>query len=167
MLMKTLLVLSMLILSACTAFVAKPVVKLKDVKLAGLKSEGLDLDFYLTVYNPNSYDIHLTNYRYELKIMSRPLARGNSRTTHDLGAKSQTDIMIPAKVPYKGLIEVLKRRPNPEVVPYQLNAELTVGTAVGNLNVPLTMSGDFTIPREYRLEKVLNRIDDFIKGLRE
>ncbi len=166
--MKKILILSlsMLLLSACTAFVTKPEVTLKDIKLVGLNQEGLDVDIYLSVYNPNSFDLHLQDYRYDLKIMSLPLAQGNSRTTHDFYSKSASDLLIPAKIPYNGLTEVLKRRPNPDAVPYQLHAEMTIGSAIGNFSVPVNKSGAFRIPKEYQPKNVLFRIGDFINGLR-
>ncbi len=166
--MKKLLILalSMLLLTACTAFVAKPDITLKDIKLVGLNQEGLDVDIYLSVYNPNSFDLHLKDYRYDLKIMSLPLARGNSRTTYDFDSKSASDLRIPVKIPYNDLIEVLKRRPNPDAVPYQLHAEMTIGSAMGSFDIPINKSGAFSIPKEYRPKNVLNRIGDFINGLR-
>jgi LEA14-like dessication related protein len=163
---KTLLFLSMLLLSACAAFVTKPEITLKDVKLVGLNSEGLDLDFYLSVYNPNSFDLQLKNYRYDVKIVSLPLAQGNSRTTYDFYSKSASELLIPVRIPYNGLIEVIKRRPNPDAVPYQLHAEMTVGAAVGNLTIPVNKSGTFRIPKEYRPKNVLNMIGDFINGIK-
>lgn len=163
--MKILLALSMLLLSACTAFVAKPEVTLKNVKLVGVSSEGVDLDFYLSVYNPNNFDLHLKEFSYDVNIVSLPLARGNSPKTYDFYSKSASDLMIPVKIPYSGLIEVLKRRPNPEAVPYQLHADLTIGTAVGNMTVPVNKSGTFAVPKGFRPKNVLSNIGDFLQGL--
>lgn len=165
--MKILLVLSMLLLSACSAFVTKPDVTLKDVKLVGLDSEGLDLDFYLSVYNPNSFDLQLKDYRYDVKIVSLPLAQGISRTTFDFYSKSATDFRLPVRIPYNSLIEVIKRRPDLNAVPYQLHAEMAVGSALGSFNVPVNKSGTFAIPKQYQPKNVMNRIGDLIKGLQQ
>ena len=165
--MKILLVLSMLLLSACSAFVTKPEITLKDIKLAGLNQKGLDIDVYLSVYNPNSFDLHLKDYSYDLKIMSLPLAKGNSRTTCDFGSKSASDLLITVKIPYNGLTEILKHHPNPDAVPYQLHADMAVGSALGSFNVPVSKSGAFAIPKAFRPKNVLNRIGDIIKGLNQ
>jgi len=162
--MKKLLVLFTLLLSACTAFVSKPEVALKDVKLAALDAEGVGLDFYLTVRNPNSFDLKLKNYNYDVNIMSLPLARGSSQTTYDFHANSTTDFLIPVKIPYQGLIDILKRRPDPSAIPYQLHADMKIGAAFGDMNVPVNKSGTFSIPKEYQPSNVFKKLGDFLQG---
>jgi LEA14-like dessication related protein len=162
--MKKLLLLFTILLSACTAFVSKPEVTLKNVRIAGLDAEGIDLDFYLSVRNPNSFALKLNNYNYDVKIMSLPLARGNSQTPYDFYANSTTDMLIPVKIPYEGLMDILQRRPDPEAIPYQLHADLNIGAALGNMNVPVNKSGTFSIPKEYRPSNALKKLGDFLKG---
>jgi LEA14-like dessication related protein len=162
--MKKLLLLFTLLLSACTAFVSKPEVALKNVRIAGLDAEGVDLDFYLSVRNPNSFDLKLNNYTYDVKIMSLPLAHGNSRTPYNFCANSTTDMLIPVKIPYGGLMDILKRHPDPEAIPYQLRADLNIGAALGNMNVPVNKSGTLAIPKEYHPSNALKKLGDFLKG---
>ncbi len=159
------LIVSAFLLSACTAFVTKPEITLKEVRMVALDSEGIDLDFHLSVRNPNAIDLKLKDYSYDLKISSLPLAKGTSRTTYDFHANSATDLLIPVKIPYEGLIDILKRRPDPDAIPYQLHADLTIGSGIGNLTIPVNKSGTFGIPKEYRPTNIWKKVGDFLKGL--
>jgi LEA14-like dessication related protein len=162
--MKKLILLITLLLTSCTAFVSKPEVALKNVRIAGLDAEGIDLDFYLSVRNPNSFDLKLNNYNYDVKIMDLPLARGSSRATYDFHANSSTDMLIPVKIPHGALIDILKRRPNPDAIPYHLHADLNIGAAFGNMNVPVNKSGTLSIPKEYHPSNIFKKLGDFLKG---
>ena len=162
--MKKLLLLFVFLLTACTALVSKPDVALKNVKFVAIDSEGIGLDFYLSVRNPNSFDLRLNNYSYDVKIMSLPLARGNSRTPCNFSANSTTAMLIPVKIPYQGLMDILTRRPDLDAIPYQLRADLNIGTALGNMNVPVNKSGTLAIPKEYHPSNTLKKLGDRLKG---
>ncbi len=163
--MKKLFFLVMIFLTACTGMVTKPEVTLKDVKLAGIGPQGVSLDFYLQVNNPNSVDLKLKDYSYDVKIMSLPFAHGSSRQSYDFYAKSTTDLLIPVQIPYTDLLEILRRLPDPNAIPYQLHANLTMGTTLGSMAVPVTTSGTIAIPQKYRPQHALKKIGDFLKGL--
>jgi LEA14-like dessication related protein len=161
--MRNLLILSLILLSGCTAFIIKPEVTVKDIKLVGLDTGGIDLDFYLSVKNTNSFDLKMKSYNYDVKIMALPLAKGASLETHDFYAKSAADLLIPVKISYNDLIEILKRRPNPDAIPYQLHADLTADTTLEEMIIPVNKSGTVYIPKEYRPSSMLKKIDDFLK----
>jgi LEA14-like dessication related protein len=163
--MKILIFLSMFLFSGCAVFVAKPEVTLKNVKLAGLDSRDMELDFYFSVKNPNSFDLKLEDYSYDVKILSLPLANGSSKTSFDFYANSTNDLLIPVKIPYNNLLEILKRNPTPEAIPYQIHAELTIGRGIGSMTVPVTKSGVFAMPAKLYPSNIGKKIGDFLKGL--
>ncbi len=163
--MKILLVLSMFLLSGCATLVAKPEVTLKNVKFAGLDSKDIGIDVYLSVHNPNSFDLSLTDYSYDLNVVSLPLARGSAKTSYDFYANSTTDVVVPVKIPYGSLVEILKRTPNPDSIPYRVHAELTIGRGIAFMTVPVTKSGTFAVPGELYSSMIRKKIGDFLKGL--
>jgi LEA14-like dessication related protein len=141
--MKILIFLSMFLFSGCAVFVAKPEVTLKNVKLAGLDSRDMELDFYFSVKNPNSFDLKLEDYSYDVKILSLPLANGSSKTSFDFYANSTNDLLIPVKI----------------------HAELTIGRGIGSMTVPVTKSGVFAMPAKLYPSNIGKKIGDFLKGL--
>jgi LEA14-like dessication related protein len=162
--MKNLLIFLLMLLSGC-AFITKPEVTVKDVKLTGLDNGGVDLDFYLSVNNRNSFDLKMKGYSYDVRIMALPLARGASHDTYNFYAKSATDVLIPVKISFDNVIEVLKRHPNPDAIPYQLHADLTVDTTLGDMVIPTNKSGTICVPKEFRPSNMLKNIGDFLKTL--
>jgi LEA14-like dessication related protein len=163
--MKILLFLTLFLLSGCTVFMAKPEVTMKNVKMVGLDSKDMELDFYFSVKNPNSFDLRLEDYSYDVRIISLPLAKGNAKTSYDFYANSTTDLLIPVKIPYNNLLQIFKRNPSPDAIPYQIHAELTVSRGIGSMTIPVTSSGTFSIPGELYPSYIRKKIGDFLKGL--
>ncbi len=160
--MKKTLLLIIFLLSACS-MVEKPKVDLKNVRFAGLDDKGVSIDFLLSVTNPNSFDLSLDEYRYDLHLMALPLIHGSSKQQNRFPSHTSIDMVIPIRVAYNDVLEILKRRPGLETVPYQLNADLLVGTPIGSINVPVNKNGTITIPEKYRPATVLRKLNGILR----
>lgn len=160
--MKRLLLLPLLLMTACSLIVEKPKVNIRDVRFAALDNNGATIDFLLTVDNRNSFDITLNEYCYDLQLMAMPLARGKSTNSLIFLGNSTTDLLIPVRLNYTDVLEILKRRPGLEAIPYQLDADLVVGTSIGNLQVPVKKGGTLTIPEQYRPRNLLRKLGDLL-----
>ena len=163
--MKYLLFIPLILLSACTAFVAKPEVTVRDIKLAGANSSGVNLDIHLSVKNTSSFDLKMKGYSYDVKILALPMAKGSSAEPYYFCANSATDVLLPVKISPNDLLEILKRRPNPDAIPYQLHADLAVETSLGHMTIPVNKSGTVAIPKEYQPANIFKKVGDFLKGL--
>jgi LEA14-like dessication related protein len=162
--MKKLLLLPLLLVTACSMIVEKPKVDLADVRFAGLDGNGVTIDFLLTVTNPNSFDIPLNGYTYTAGMMNLPLARGESRDSVIFPGKTSTDMLIPVRIAYTDVLQILRRHPGLNEIPYQLTTDLAVGTPVGNITIPVRKSGTVTIPEKYRPGTLFRKFGDFLKG---
>lgn len=160
--MKKLLFCCLMFLTGCSLFVANPEVVIKDVNVIGLDASGVAIEFYLSVTNPNSYDLKLLGYNYDLKIMAVPLSRGGARDLVDFPGRSTTDVRLPVRIAYHDMVEILKRRPDPNHIPYQLKAGFDLDTPVGALAVPFEKSGTYAIPESYRPSFYLKQITDLL-----
>ena len=152
-----------LLLSGCTKFVNEPVVQVKDLSVVSLDGAGAVMELYLNVKNTNSFDIKLQGYSYDLKVMALPLAKGGAREEIKFPSDGETDIRIPIRIGYNDLFQILKRRPDPDHIPYQLAAGLDLDTPVGQMTVPVNSSGTYAIPKEYRPATILNKMTEFFK----
>src|SRR6266545_3970991 len=148
--MKILLVFLVLLISGCSVPVTNPEVTVIKTNLIGLDTSGFELEFLLQVQNPNSFAVTLNGYNYNLQVMALPIAKGGGRDKTEFKANSSTDIRIPVRVEYSDLVEIIKRLPDPERIPYRLNAGLELDTPVGEMLLPLDKSATFAIPQEYR-----------------
>lgn len=163
--MKNLLILLVLLLTGCSMFVAEPTVTVQRANLINLDSRGVDLEFLLAVQNPNSFDIAMNGYHYDLQIVTLPVARGGARERVAFKGKETTDFRLPVRVEYKDLIAIVKRRPDPDKIPYRLQAGLEMETPVGQLLVPIDRTDSFAVPDQYRPSFYLKEIPEFLRSL--
>lgn len=159
--MKQLLLLVCIFLTGCTMFMAKPEVMVRDVSLVGLNHDGVTMDLELAVTNPNSSSIRLSRYSYNLLISELPMTRGEQFEPYEFKGNTTTDIRLPLHIRYQDLLEILKRFPAPDHIPYQLSANFDLNTQFGTFTVPVAKRGDFAIPKNYRPGQILKKLNDF------
>jgi LEA14-like dessication related protein len=140
---------------------ANPEVTVKDVSLVGLGRDGVEMDLELAVTNPNSSSIRLSRYRYNLLISELPMTEGEQHVQYEFYGNTTTDIRLPLHIRYNDLLEILKRLPDPDHIPYQLTADFDLSSPFGTFTVPVAKRGDFTIPQKYRPGQLLRQLNDF------
>ncbi len=155
------------LLTGCSLLFASPDVFVRDVSVVGVDSKGLDVELFLAVTNPNSYDLKLLGYNYDFKIMSLQLAKGGARESFELRGGTTTDLRLPVRVTFSNLYELLKRGPDPDKIPYSLDAGLEVDSPIGTHAVPVVKNGTLKVPERYRpssfLKQIRNLVDEFIE----
>ena len=152
--------------SACTMFVKAPAVTVHDFNVVSLDSAAVGMELNLTVRNENSYDLKLLGYSYDLKVLALPLAKGGARDEVSFPAGTETDLRIPVRVSYGDMLEIFKRRPDLDRVPYALQAGLDLDTPLGRLSVPVNRTGTYGVPAQYRPSSILNRLGDFLNQIK-
>jgi len=90
--------------------------------------------------------------------MTLPLASGALQEPLAMLAGKQTDIRLPIRIKYSNLLEILKRRPDPNRVPYRIQAQLRIATPLGNMLIPVDISNTFKIPERYQPEYYMNKL---------
>ncbi len=163
--MKRLLSLFLLFFTGCAMFVAEPTVTVQRTNLINLDSRGVDLEFLLAIQNPNSFAVTLNGYHYDLQVLTLPVARGGAREPVELRGKGTTDFRLPVRLEYKDLIAILKRRPDPDKIPYRLQAGLDMETPVGQFLVPIDKADSFAVPDQYRPSFYLKEVPELLRSL--
>ena len=156
------LLLLLMMLAGCTT-VHQPVVTVKDLNVVSLDPAGAGLELFLRVKNPNSFDVTLRGYSYDLRVMATPLVKGGAREEMKFAGEAETDLRIPIRITYGDMLEILKRKPDPENVPYQLAAGLDIETPMGQMTVPINRTGTYAIPKQYRPSALFGKITDLFK----
>jgi len=145
---KYLFIGSLLFLTGCSLFFTKPSVTFRELKVIDIDSRGMTLALLLNVNNPNSYEIRLDGYNFTMKILDLPLASGEQKAVVQFPGQKATDVLVPMRVTYGNVLDIVMKRPNPTSIPYQLEAGLDIVTPVGTLNFPVTTSGTIAVPRD-------------------
>jgi LEA14-like dessication related protein len=143
---------------SCATFIKEPKAFIKRVNVVSLDAAGVDIEFYLGISNPNSFDLSLLGYTYDLKVMDLPLASGGLQESILFKSGSETDVRLPVRLKLADMIEVLKRRPDPDRIPYKMNAILKMSTFAGEMTIPLESNATFSVPEKYRPNYYLDRM---------
>ena len=163
--MKRLLSLFLLFFAGCAMFVAEPTVTVQRTYLINLDSRGVDLEFLLAIQNPNAFGLTLNGYHYDLQVVTLPVARGGARDRVEFKGNGTTDLRLPVRIEFKDLIAIMKRRPDPDKIPYRLQAGLDLETPMGQLLIPIDKADSFAVPDHYRPSFYLTEIPEFVREL--
>lgn len=161
-LIRLLVILLVTATCGCSLLVSEPRVTVTQLNLIGLDTAGADVECALAISNPNPYDLTLKGYTYDLHVMTLPLASGGRQEPLPIPAGKETDMPLPIRIRYGDLLEILKRRPDPERVPYHIQAHLLLGTPLGDMTVPVTIDDSFRIPERYRPSHYLQQLLDMV-----
>jgi LEA14-like dessication related protein len=153
------------VLAGCGLFFITPTVEVKDVAIVALNARGLDLEVLLAVSNHNSFPLTLTGYNYDLQISALPMTKGGDRQEMVFKAGSPTDVRLPVHLTFASLLELLKRRLDPDRVPYRLQAGLQVNTPLGERVIAIDKDGIFAIPPRYRPTEWLNSLQGALDSM--
>ncbi len=159
-------ILLALLLTGCSPFIREPTVALKETAFVGLDTAGVDLEFNLGVTNRNSFDLSLLSYTYDLQVMSLPLSSGGRQQPLLLPADRETEIRLPVRIKFTDLLEILKRSPDPDRIPYRVTARLHVETPLGATVIPVEKEALVALPEQYRPSFYLDHLHNALKGIR-
>lgn len=152
-----------ILLAGCAALVKEPVVTVKDLNVVSVDGGGAGMELRLNVSNGNPFDIRLLGYSYDLKVMELPLATGGAREEIRFASGAETDLRIPIRISYGEMLEIFKRKPDPNSIPYRLSAGLDLETPLGRLTVPVQRTGTYAVPGKYRPSSILDGFRHFFR----
>lgn len=155
----------LLLAVACTPFIKEPQVTVKSANITSIDQTGFNLDIFLAVKNQNMFDISLLGYKYELQIMALPIASGGQQQLTLFPSGKEVNIIIPARLKYIDLLEIIKRLPNPTKFPYRINATLKINSPLGNIELPVSKESSFAIPDKYFPDTYIKQLFGIIGNL--
>jgi LEA14-like dessication related protein len=154
------------LLSGCSLFIHDPRIAVKGTNLVGLDSSGIDMEFYLGITNPNAFDLSLLGYTYDLHVMTLPLSTGGMQETIIFPAGKETDMRLPVHLKFSDLLEIIKRQPDLNKLPYRMNARLHLKHPLGEMVIPVEKDDALNVPERYRPGAAIERLRDVLRGIR-
>lgn len=158
------LIAVIMILSACSLFFSKPEVKIKSVEITGLDPTYLNIEVLASVKNPNSFDIKLSGYTYDLKVHALPVSNGGSAIETIFPANRQTEVRLPLQLSVSSLYELLKRQPDPDRISYSIKGNIQLATPLGDQLIPFEKTDFFSIPLKYRPSYWADKVKESLKS---
>ena len=144
--------------TGCSLVITKPEVSVKSITLTGVDRKGVDMEFLLTVKNPNSYRINLTGYRYDLLVAEALLAHGESHDEIEFNSNTSTDFPLTVRFAFRDIFKIIKNNHELDKLPYRLKAGLDTRTPVGQFTIPVDRQGLLALPRNMLLDRLLMQL---------
>ena len=77
---------------------AQPTIRVQDIKLDGFSKEGIQLQVYLRVANPNYFEATIKNLKYRLSVKDSLLAEGIQTEPVKILGQDSTLVKLPLRV---------------------------------------------------------------------
>ena len=130
--------------TAAKPALSQPVVALKDVRLASTAFEGGTLDVLLSVYNPNSYDLDISQMTYAVIVDSAEVGTGHSTQRVLIKAHDSSMVHLPVAFTWARAASAGRFLTSSGFVPYQVKGSIqAVIPHVGPATIPFDQHGQF------------------------
>ncbi|MFA7237937.1 MAG: LEA type 2 family protein [Phycisphaeraceae bacterium] len=125
-----------------------PSARITNISLSGISPTGADLVFDIHVENPYDVPLPLTRLGYSLSSDGKAFLAGDAPLTGSIPARGSQDLRIPAKLQFAELFSILPGFRLGASIPYDATLDLSLNApAVGPMRIPLTQTGQLTIPK--------------------
>lgn len=123
----------------------KPELQFRGLRVNSIGFDGASLDILVDVYNPNSYRLALQRFTYDLAIENVKWGLGSTDSPLAVDARNTATVRLPLEVSWSHLGDVGRQALQTGSVNYGVSGEIIVGTSLGDVRVPYTKSGRFSI----------------------
>ena len=119
----------------------RPRVSVKDVSLAGVSWDAVDVDFILQIDNPNPIEVTFDSFRYALELDGQPFLKGDQNTGVPFKAYGTSEARLPLKLAWAQVFTAIPAVKKKSKVPFKLSGDLGFQTPLGHVDVPWSKIG--------------------------
>jgi LEA14-like dessication related protein len=158
-----------LVLSAsrCSSVFERPELQFRGIRVNSIGFDGASLEILVDVYNPNSYRLGLERLSYDLAIENVHWGLGSLTTPIGVEGGDTATLRLPLDVSWSRLGDVGREALRTGSVNYGVSGEMTVATSLGNVNVPYSKTGRFSVLSGQESSDPGTSLSDPTKGFRQ
>jgi LEA14-like dessication related protein len=131
----------------------RPDARITKASLRDLSLDEATLLFDVELTNPYSAPLPLSNVEYSLATGGKRFLSGESPMQGTIPANGARTVQLPARIPFRELLNVAKNIRPGEVIDYDADLRLSVDAPqVGMLSLPLEKKGELPVPAVPRVE---------------
>lgn len=131
--------------AGCSAIFETPELQFRGIRVNSIGIEGASLEILVDVYNPNSYRLGLARLSYDLAIENVHWGVGSLASPMGVDGGDTATLRLPLDVSWSRLGDIGRQALQTGVVNYGVSGQMTVATSVGDVNVPYSKSGRFSV----------------------
>jgi LEA14-like dessication related protein len=125
------------------AVFAQPVVALRDVRLAAEGLSGGTLDVLLKIYNPNAYDLDVSQMTYTVSVDSSEVGSGHTAQRVMIKAHDSSMVHLPVDFTWTGAAAAARLLTANGYVPYEVKGTIQAARGAATLTIPFDQRGRF------------------------
>jgi LEA14-like dessication related protein len=143
-------------LSACSSLgslagqagVERPQVAFTAARLTGLSFDRVDLQFDVTITNPNPLGVKLAGFRYDLSVNENTFLQGTEEQEVVIAARGESTVPIPLTLSFDHLYKTFQSLRQEDATTYLLQCAFLFDLPViGTVELPASKGGDFPLPK--------------------
>jgi LEA14-like dessication related protein len=123
----------------------KPELAFRGIRVNSVGLEGASLEILVDVYNPNTYRLGVERLSYDLAIENVHWGLGSTDYPIEVERRDRATVRLSLDVSWSQLGEAGREALRTGSVNYGVSGEMTVGTSLGDVSVPYSKSGRFSI----------------------
>jgi LEA14-like dessication related protein len=123
----------------------KPELQFRGIRVDSIGLDGASLEISVDVYNPNSYRLGVDRFSYDLAIEDVHWGFGSMAYPIAVEGRNSATLRLPLDVSWSRLGAAGREALRTGTVNYGVSGEMTVGTSLGNVNVPYSKAGRISI----------------------
>ena len=115
---------------------AAPRVSFKNMKVADIDWDHVDLDFTLAIDNPNPIAVKLTQVSWDVALADKPFTKGGSTDGFELAANGSKPFTFRVGFGYKEVYNLATGLKGADKVPLRVAGDVGFNTPVGEVKLP-------------------------------
>lgn len=150
LIVQSFMIVGLALLSGCATQLGalKPEASVRNTTIQSLSFDSVTLGVLVDVANPNRFSIPTGKLDLNLLVDGKQIAQAISEQSISLKAKESTQMMVPVKVPYNSLFNLVKSARDGNEFLFDVAGSLAVPMPlIGDVSIPLNYSGKAPIPQ--------------------
>jgi LEA14-like dessication related protein len=131
--------------AGCSAVFERPELQFRGIRVNSIGIEGASLEILVDVYNPNSYRLGVARLSYDLAIENVHWGLGSLASPVGVDGGETATLRLPLDVSWSRLGDIGRQALRTGIVNYGVSGQMTVATSVGDVEVPYSKSGRFSV----------------------
>jgi LEA14-like dessication related protein len=131
--------------SRCTTVFEKPELRFRGLRVNSIGLGGAAVDVVVDVYNPNSFELGVDHFSYDLTVDNVHFGEGETDAPISVDGHGTASIRLPLHVNWSRLGDVGRGALQTGSVNYGVSGELTVATGFGRRRIPYSKAGRFSV----------------------
>jgi LEA14-like dessication related protein len=147
---QVLVVFCLAVVSGCATLpgTLQPEASVRETSIQNLSFDSVTLGVLVAITNPNHFNIPTGKLDLNLLVDGKQIAQASSEQNTSLKAKESTQMMIPVKIPYSSLFNLVKSARDSNEFLYEIAGSMAVPMPlIGDISLPLNYSGKAPIPQ--------------------